>query len=188
MPRKVAALFVSHRGPYMGMSGVESWCAEADARNYAGPHPVVAHPPCSRWGNFWHGASATTLPTRLLGDDCGKFLSALLFARCYGGVVEHPRGSRAWPWHGLLAPHGIGEWSSAGDGIGSVACVSQGAYGHRAEKLTWLYAARVELPALRFSADRPTMPVERMGRRERELTPAPFADLLVSIARTSHAA
>lgn len=44
----VAALFVETGGGYFGLPDVEAWDEPRDARMYAGPHPVVAHPPCQR--------------------------------------------------------------------------------------------------------------------------------------------
>jgi hypothetical protein len=52
----IAALFVAPDGVYAGLPGVEVWDEARDARRYAGPWPVVAHPPCQRWGRFWHGS------------------------------------------------------------------------------------------------------------------------------------
>lgn len=46
----IAALFVERRGAYFGIPGVDPWDVTRDARAYAGPWPVVAHPPCQRWG------------------------------------------------------------------------------------------------------------------------------------------
>ena len=47
--RTVAALYVESDGPYAGLDGVDVWDEARDARTYAGPYPVVAHPPCARW-------------------------------------------------------------------------------------------------------------------------------------------
>ena len=45
----VAALYVQTRGVYYGVDGVDAWgLPDRDAREYAGPWPVVAHPPCER--------------------------------------------------------------------------------------------------------------------------------------------
>jgi hypothetical protein len=55
--RTVAALYVEPQGCYVGVPGVDPWDEARDARTYAGPHPVVAHPPCQRWGRFWHGST-----------------------------------------------------------------------------------------------------------------------------------
>ena len=48
----VAALFVETDGTYFGVPGVQPWDEPRDARTYAGPLPVVAHPPCQRWGRY----------------------------------------------------------------------------------------------------------------------------------------
>ena len=53
---KIAALYVETDGAYYGLPDVEPWDEARDARQYAGPWPVVAHPPCQRWGRYWHGA------------------------------------------------------------------------------------------------------------------------------------
>lgn len=51
----IAALYVAEGGVYSGLSDVEIWPESRDARLYAGPWPVVAHPPCQRWGRYWSG-------------------------------------------------------------------------------------------------------------------------------------
>jgi hypothetical protein len=40
----IAALFVERDGVYFGLPGVDPWDQVRDARLYAGPWPVVAHP------------------------------------------------------------------------------------------------------------------------------------------------
>ncbi len=55
----IAALFVETGGAYFSVPGVDPWDEARDARTYAGPHPVVAHPPCERWGRYWHGSPRT---------------------------------------------------------------------------------------------------------------------------------
>ena len=52
---KIAALYVEKDGPYFGLPHVDPWPIERDARKYRGPFPVVAHPPCERWGRYWSG-------------------------------------------------------------------------------------------------------------------------------------
>ena len=46
----IAAIYVQTGGSYYGLDDVDCWDEERDARLYPGPHPVVAHPPCQRWG------------------------------------------------------------------------------------------------------------------------------------------
>jgi hypothetical protein len=143
----VAALFVAKGGCYFDLAGVDPWDEARDARLYDGPHPVVAHPPCQRWGRYWHGGPSSR--TRLVkGDDGGCFASAIASVRRCGGVLEHPEASAAWQAFGLLAPPRYGGWVPAGDWRGWTCCVEQGHYGHRARKATWLYAVGVTLPEL----------------------------------------
>lgn len=204
----VAALFVEKGGCYCGLDGVEAWDEERDARLYAGPWPVVAHPPCQRWGRFWHGS--TRRPHRFrLGDDGSCFVAALAAVRRFGGVLEHPADSRAWNEAGLFKPDRCGGWVVADFEGGWTCFVEQAHYGHFARKGTWLYAHGVELPSLRWGRAPQRLPayaVERYGyakarrigmmaavggKRKTEIrnaTPLPFRDLLISIARSREAA
>jgi len=200
----IAALYVASDGAYAGIDGVEIWDEARDARRYEGPWPVVAHPPCQRWGRFFHGSPRKPHQFKL-GDDGGCFTAALAAVRRWGGVLEHPADSRAWSAHGLLAPPRSGGWIVA-DWDGGWSCyVEQGFYGHAARKGTWLYAHGVELPSLRWGEDEqrldPVM-LERHGyeyaRRKgvvsliggkrkteiRNATPPVFRDLLIGIARS----
>ncbi len=198
----IAALYVEKGGCYFDLAGVDPWDETRDARQYAGPWPVVAHPPCQRWGRFWHGSPRKPHQFKL-GDDGGCFAAALAAVREWGGVLEHPADSKAWAAHGLLAPPRAGGWVTAGMCGGWTCYVEQGFYGHAARKGTWLYAHGVALPELRWGRGEqrldPVM-VERHGyeyaRRKglvsmvggkrkteiRNATPLPFRDLLLSIA------
>jgi hypothetical protein len=140
----VAALYVQTNGVYFGLPNVDPWDSERDARSYAGPHPVVAHPPCERWGRYWSGGPSATW-RREKGADGGCFAAALAAVRQFGGVLEHPEASHAWTAFGLNAPPRTGGWVVADFHGGWTCCVEQGAYGHRARKATWLYANGVDL-------------------------------------------
>lgn len=96
----IAALFVESDGAYFGLPHVDPWDEPRDARRYSGPLPVVAHPPCQRWGRYWHGAPNKPRQHRL-GEDGGCFAAALTAVRNYGGVLEHPAHSHAWRFFGL---------------------------------------------------------------------------------------
>lgn len=101
MTATVAALFVSPKGPYINRPDVDAWTEDRDARNYAGPLPVVAHPPCQRWCRL---AKFIQSQGQLVGDDNGTFEFALSAVNRFGGVLEHPAWSIAWAWYGLIAP------------------------------------------------------------------------------------
>ena len=203
----IAALFVATGGPYYGLEGVTPYDEAADARTYRGPWPVVAHPPCQRWGKLWAGQPLWIKRTgerKVKGDDGGCFESALACVQAYGGVIEHPWGSHAWPFYGLTIPPRKGGWVPAGEG-GWTCCVEQGRYGHYARKPTLLYAVGVDLPELRWGISEPTFPPEAIAKhglayckRAGELafkgggtdsgprihTPPEFRDLLIAMART----
>lgn len=206
---KIAALFVEEGGIYDGLPHVDVWGLSRDARQYDGPWPVVAHPPCQRWGKMWFGQPLTVSRTgkrKIKGDDGGCFKAALASIRQYGGVIEHPWGSHAWPHFGINRPPRHGGWIAASFDGGWTCCVEQGRFGHYARKPTLLLVygcAFSDLPDLPWGESAPRLDpavVERMGlARAKRLgevgargggtdshprisTPLPFRDLLISIA------
>jgi hypothetical protein len=199
----IAALFVLSNGPYTGRKDIDAWTVERDARKYDGPHPVIAHPPCERWGRYWSGGPSAKV-RRKLGDDNGCFESALNSVRKYGGVLEHPEASHAFKKFGLGKPDRKGGWELAGDLIGWICCVEQGWYGHRARKATWLYAVRTKLPELKWgrapgdfnrldegfhSKEERARAIRcgavgRLSKRQRAETPEAFKKVLIKIARS----
>lgn len=206
----VAALYVAKNGCYAGLPGVDPWDEDRDARTYAGPWPVVAHPPCQRWGKLWAGQPLYIKRTgqrKIKGDDGGCFAAALTAVRRWGGIIEHPWDSHAWPHYGLNKPTREGGWIVADFCGGWTCCVEQGRYGHYARKPTLLYVNGTHhLPELDWGIGESRLPqavIDRMGlERAKRLgevgsrgggqnsaprigTPTPFRDLLISIARTT---
>lgn len=196
-PRPIAALYVQPKGVYAGLDGVDLWDESRDARLYSGPHPVVAHPPCSRWCRLAGLVEARWGHRK--GDDGGCFAHALKCVRTFGGVLEHPAYSDAWAAYDLPVPVG-GGWIR---GLcGGWSChVEQGRYGHPAKKATWLYAYGVDLPSLdwkRIADGESTALVSwcgnrvksgevrpRVGKARASRTPELFRDLLIAMARSS---
>lgn len=193
----IAALFVQEKGVYYGVDGVDMWPKSRDARNYAGPYPVVAHPPCQLWGNLafvnyarWGGEHNKP------GNDSGCFKSALNSVRKYGGVLEHPKNSRAFTAYGIGKPNGIGwinirehEW---------ICEVWQSAYGHRANKATWLFYKGKNPPHdLKWDRIKGTHQVgfhdqrgkiknkPTLSKKEANATPVEFRDELILLAKLS---
>jgi hypothetical protein len=203
----IAALYVETNGAYFGIPDVDPWDEVRDARLYAGPYPVVAHPPCQRWGKMWFGQPLTVKLTgvrKVKGDDGGCFKAAVASVRKFGGVLEHPWGSHAWPHFGLAVPPRAGGWIKA-DEFGWTCCVEQGQYGHYARKPTLIYTVDTDLPELRWGHTEAKLDpavVARMGlKRAKRLgevgargggtnstprihTPPEFRDLLISLARS----
>ena len=184
---EVAALFVQRGGAYWNLPWIDPWDEIADARHYAGPYPVVAHPPCQRWSKM------APLVQSLYGykckDDGGCFQFTLDALNRWGGVLEHPASSTAWKEFGIARPI-KGCWMATLNGW---TCeVWQSAYGHKAEKPTWLYyvgetapySLRWERPVsnVRVCQARNWRKLPTLSRREADASPLSFRNELVKIA------
>lgn len=204
--RTIAALYVIKNGPYFGIEGVDPWDEDRDARAYDGPHPVVAHPPCERWGRYANRAKGhkymnDASPVDLFGQDDGCFEHALSQVRKWGGVLEHPEGSGAYKVFGIKAPPREGGWVKADEFGGYSCCIAQGNYGHPANKYTWFYAVGVPLypfiwgkaPTRIHRKDYASQEdykravktgiVQRLSKRQRIVTPEPLKNILIDMAR-----
>ena len=187
----IAALYIdTKRGPYAGIAGVDAWGLERDATTYAGPYPVVAHPPCGHWGRYSHKAH----------DDGHTGPIAVAQVRRWGGVLEHPKDSKLWRECGLPRP---GELPDEFGGY--TVLVFQRDWGHRADKPTWIYCVGVTLPPMpapqperqawtpsrrlldagRLESVRPRGArgvLECLSKHQRHLTTPAFAEWLVAAA------
>lgn len=198
-PKSLAALFVISDGPYTELPFIDWWDEIRDARRYNGPHPVIAHPPCERWGRYWSGGPSAKV-RRKLGDDNGCFESALSSVRKWGGVLEHPEASRAFYAFDLPIPKWHGGWTEPDYYGGRSCCVAQGHYGHLAQKMTWLYLIGDHYPELTWGVCKNKMrldlgfhtkeerarsiktpPPQRLSKLQRKLTPILFRDLLIEL-------
>jgi len=167
----VAVLYAERRTHYRDLA-LEVFDADRDARTYRGSLPVVAHPPCGPWAKLRHFCKH---------DDASHAFHALAMVRMYCGVLEHPAGSKLWHEAALPPPDSL----FPDDFGGRSYTIQQGDFGHRAQKLTWLYAVGLgpcpfPVPSLRPGV----VVVEHMGRAERCRTPYELASSLVSWAAT----
>lgn len=199
--RPVAALYVDAvRGPYGRMPGVEAWgFPERDAMAYAGPWPVVAHPPCACWGAFkWRCERAIAAGDVAKAREKMTGPRAVQQVRTWGGVLEHPAKSGLWAHAGLPRP---GEGRDAWGGWSME--IDQARWGHPAEKKTWLYFCGVEpedLPSIppwrapthviargknlcHMSEEERETALPDLPKSKRHLSPPAFAAWLVEVAR-----
>lgn len=185
----IAALFVERGGPYFGRDDVDPWDRERDARLYAGPYPVVAHPPCGPWSELRHLYKGNE-------HDCAPIAVGLV--RRWGGVLEHPGRSTLIRYCLMPRP---GELPDEHGGF-SVQ-VDQCAWGHVARKRTWLYFVGIDrvlvestirtggTPTHWCSGTRNpnhsggTVPpgMKVCSAQQRRRTPPLFADWLISLAQ-----
>lgn len=194
---KIAALFVQTDGCYFNLPDVDPWDVHRDARKYKGSDPVVAHPPCQLWGslaavNFARWGGEHNRP----GNDDGCFASAIASVVRCGGVLEHPAKTRAFKAYGIDSPVGSG-WNRIG--LREWVCeVWQSAYGHKANKATWLFYSGSNPPfELRWARPRGTHQVgfqdqrgkarnkPTLSKREANATPLEFRETLLALARHS---
>lgn len=199
----ISALYVIKGGCY-DIPGVDLWDIERDARKYRGPNKVICHPPCERWGRYWGGGPMLhgTEKQKFLGDDGQCFSHSVWATRTFGGVIEHPEGSHAFRYYGLPIPNRNGGWTQADRWGGRSCCVAQGHYGHRAQKLTWLYGVKIKYLELKWGkAEGKTLINEgfhskeeraraiktgicqRLSRNQRMETPIEFRNLLLEMVR-----
>lgn len=190
------ALYVDPRGPYPALLGADRcYDKRRDARTYFGPEPVVAHPPCQLWGklarvNYARWGGEHNRP----GNDGGLFAHALSMVRTFGGVLEHPASSYAWEAYGLSRPPSAGGWRYAG-GYEWTCEVWQSAYGHLADKRTWLLYVGLRPPLeARWEQYRGSHQISKMnwGKKtnprpaiqgaQGSLTPPLFAEYLIRLA------
>lgn len=195
----IAVLFTLKDTIYKQIDGCDCYDEERDARNYKGDLPVIAHPPCQLWGalaavNYKRWGGEHNRP----GNDDGLFKFALETVKRVGGVLEHPAKTRAWEAHGLERPTGTG-WIKCQDG--SWVCeVWQSAYGHKANKATWLYYVGSRPSEAYWERPKGTHQVGQQCRqgirktepwrnkpiltkKEANETPELFADFLVKLTR-----
>ena len=187
MERKIAALFVITGGVYYNLPDVDPWDEARDARLYKGPYPIVAHPPCNRWSQM-NRVNAARWGYKM-GEDGGLFAFALASVRHYGGVLEHPAESLAFHTFGIPRPQ-MGSWQQYAEGE-YITEVRQAAYGHRATKRTWLLFCGPQPMSLDWRSVRGTHQIGRfdvtlpiLPKRECNITPIPFRNVLIQLARS----
>lgn len=182
----VAILFARSDSHYKALPECDVWDIDRDARKWPGGAPVVAHPPCRAWGLLRKFAKPRN-GERLLATW------AVRQVREWGGVLEHPAGSRLWPKAGLPAP---GQRDKYG---GWTLGITQHWWGHRATKATLLYICGCDpcdipdLPALKLGdgthvvkrdmrGNGPNRYKPHITKPEREHTPPELARWLVDLA------
>jgi hypothetical protein len=178
----VAVLFAREDSIYKVMPECDVWDKTRDARNWPGGNSVIAHPPCRLWGRL--RAFANFVP----GE---KELAVWAVERVHqwGGVLEHPAGSKLWEYCNLPRPGSRDKWD------GWTAAIPQFWFGHKAEKASWFYivgCAPRELPQVPLVLGEPAYVVQTRKRidyrphipkADRDRTPRDAALWLISIAQ-----
>lgn len=134
----ISVLFAEKEGIYSTFSDIDIWDIERNATMFKESNSVICHPPCQLWGKFakinykrWGGEHNKPK------NDGGLFKFALDKVRSNCGVLEHPAQSYAFQEYDIPKPV-FGKWTYIGNDE-FITEIWQSAYGHLANKKTWLF-------------------------------------------------
>jgi len=146
------ALFCREDSAYKKRPHWDVYDADRDALTWPGGAPCVCHPPCRAWGVLAHMAKPAKGEKELA-------LWAVDQVRKWGGVLEHPKGSKLWKAAQLPEPG----WLPDEFG-GYTVLIDQYDFGHVANKPTKLYICGCSY------ADLPAMPPRNRGKALKSMT------------------
>ena len=176
--------FVADNSYYRLLPGLDLFDLRRNALSTVSNAPAIYHPPCRSWGRLRQFAKTPS------GEHWLAVWAVLRMWR-YGGVLEHPAGSKLWSLMGLAYP-GRGYDLHGGFSVS----LNQSWFGYPAKKNTWLYVVGCEI------SDLPEMPLcfnaisktvsgsknrnvlKELSHSERSRTTLQFNEYLVSVLNT----
>lgn len=177
--RPISVLFCMSDSIYKSFPECDVFDKNRNALTFDNSGPVVAHPPCRSWSKL-RSFARPEVGERALA------IWAIWTVRLCGGVLEHPASSQLWKTYKLPLGQEVDEWG------GYTISVDQCWFGHRARKSTWLYI--VGCPKMSLPEWTPNFSPHEFGvckgrhtmtgitTKERNVTPASFAQFLIDIA------
>ena len=141
------AVLGTGRQPYDQLGALCFDLASAEAGQFVGRRPVIAHPPRHAFARLRHASAG---PARRHERELS--LWALDQVRSWGGVLEHPAHSALWADAGLP---GVGDARDRFGGWTLPVWLSW--FGGATPRPTWLYLVGYDLPQI------PAMPLQLAG-------------------------
>ncbi len=188
MRKKITVLFCQEDSIYKSFPVCDVWDEKRNALNFNELIPIIAHPPCRKFSRMRGLSTAPEVEKELA-------YFAAHHIKKYGGILEHPAFSILWKEANLPNPGEIDKFG------GFTLVISQFWFGHKADKLTWLYIVGLkegDLPPIPFALGEPLFTcslshVERpakpeIPKRERSATPRKFAEWLIETVQRIEAA
>lgn len=120
-------LFAREDSSYKKRSNWDVYDKQRNALKYSEKKPIVCHPPCRSWGKLSHLASRASV------SETNLALWSIKKIRKYGGILEHPSGSRLFNKYLPDVNHFPDVYG------GFTILIDQYDFGHVAHKMTKLY-------------------------------------------------
>jgi len=178
MKNKTVVLFAQVESTYKKLD-CDVFDIERNALTCARLEAAIYHPPCRTWGRLYKLCRWEN------GEHWLAVWSILRIWR-YGGVLEHPAGSKLWRLMGLPKP-GSGTDIHGGFSLS----IDQSWFGHKCKKNTWLYVKGCnpgQMPQMPLSFDAIThcisstnksLGMKEISKKWREKTPIKLAQYLI---------
>lgn len=128
--------FVADNSYYRLLPDLDLFDIRRNALSTVSNAPAIYHPPCRSWGRLRQFAKTPS------GEHWLAVWAVLRMWR-YGGVLEHPAGSKLWSFMNLARPGQ--RYDSHG---GFSVSLNQSWFGYPAKKNTWLYVVGCDISEL----------------------------------------